>query len=1182
MPEIAIKESLNKAFIKVRPERAAIENFKTNFIVMLDTIKANPAETEEFLKNLISGFLQKTWYDPDYFINTSGRIDLVIHTGKDPKSPVGVIIEAKKPGNKTEMISRENLNGKALQELLLYYLRERISNKNLEIKHLIVTNTTEWFIFDARQFEEHFSSDKKLVELFRDFEEGRLAAQKTAAFYTQIAALYIDEKKKFLNYTWFSIQDLEKVIRNSDKEEDNKLISLFKLLSPQHLLKLPFENDSNTLNQNFYAELLYIMGLVDKKDGGKKIIVRNKEGERNEGSLIESAIFRLSDYITNKEELFEVSLELVITWINRILFLKLLESQQVKYQKGNPDYTFLNANRIKNYSDLNNLFFKVLAVRTKDRPDTIMKKYQNIPYLNSSLFDMTQTEKDYFPIANLPDETIAIFSSTVLKDTTGHKRKGLINTLHYIFEFLNAYDFSSEGAEEIQEENKNLINASVLGLIFEKINGYKDGSYFTPGFITTYICRETIRQTVINKFNKAKGWKSETLDDLFNKIEDIREANAIVNSITICDPAVGSGHFLVSALNEIIAIKSDLKILSDNKGRKLKGYSAEVVNDELMVFDENHDFFVYNHKNEESRNVQEAIFQEKQKIIENCLFGVDINPNSVKICRLRLWIELLKNAYYTAESSYTELETLPNIDINIKCGNSLISRFALDIDLKHELAKMKYFVADYLNSVNKYKNAIDKIEKQDLLSLIEKIKNNFTVEIKNNDPLILSHKKLLAELDFVKTEGILFDPTEKERKEKEKKISDLILKIEQKEKEIFDKENGAIYENAFEWRFEFPEVLNNDGNFIGFDAIIGNPPYGLNIDKKYYKQIYTSIDDIYTIFIEKGIMLCNSSGLTSLITPIFWLTGDAYTLTRQYLFDNTSFRKGIILPYDIFYEAYIDTGIFIFAKDISNKDSRIFVYSFNPKENIDIEKLLNIQFNVVPREETGNSIDYKIIFDPISRTLNKKISQFETKIEDITISSRGILADKHLYTDNKINDFSPVFNGKLDRYFLEKNRYSYIKYNNSIKEKPPTYDFFKGERILIRRIISRQFRIMATISNKEFIVKKDIYVFKVKKNKYSSKCLLAIINSKLLSYFLTKGTTSARKDDFTQITLNDIRKIGLPIIDKEKKLQIERLVDNILANNSENNMSSQEKELDRIIYNIFGLSEEEIEAVDGT
>src|SRR5690606_32916382 len=124
--------------------------------------------------------------------------------------------------------------------------------------------------------------------------------------------------------------------------------------------------------------------------------------------------------------------------------------------------------------------------------------------------------------------------------------------------------------------------------------------------------------------------------EIYDRIEDRAEANRIVNSIRICDPAVGSGHFLVSALNELIAVKHDLRILQDRDGRRLKEYQVEVVNDELIVTDEEGLLFEYRPSSKESQRVQETLFHEKQSIIENCLFGVDINPNSVKICRLRL------------------------------------------------------------------------------------------------------------------------------------------------------------------------------------------------------------------------------------------------------------------------------------------------------------------------------------------------------------------------------------------------------------------------------------------------------------------------------------------------------------------------------------------------------------------
>jgi very-short-patch-repair endonuclease len=526
IPALNPRQALNKAFLKVKPNRTEIEGFKANLIQLLDRI--NDIESEEFHKNLVSDFLKKTYYEPNYFINTKGRNDLVIHNGNNANSTVGVIIEAKKPTNRAEMIKPfaandsqqqrvAKLNVKAFQELVLYYLRERFTHRNLEVKHLVATNINEWFIFDVILFDRLFAQNKDLVKQFNDFEGGRLADTKTDFFYKQIAEPFINAITSEITFTYFNIQEYQKPLRNSEKEDDILLISLFKLVSPEHLLKLPFTNDSNSLDKRFYSELLHIIGLTETKDGSKKLITRNKEGERNSGSMLEDAIIQLEslDKIsrlenpsqfgnTTQERLFNIALELCITWINRILFLKLLEGQLIKYHKNDKKYAFLNHDFLKEYDDLNSLFFQVLAKKHEERNEDVKEQFSKVPYLNSSLFEPTELEHNTLFISNLKDtKTISIFSQSVLKDQHGKRRTGNITTLHYLFDFLEAYDFGAEGGEEIQEDNKTIINASVLGLIFEKINGYKDGSFFTPGFITMYMCRETIRKAVIQKFNEA-------------------------------------------------------------------------------------------------------------------------------------------------------------------------------------------------------------------------------------------------------------------------------------------------------------------------------------------------------------------------------------------------------------------------------------------------------------------------------------------------------------------------------------------------------------------------------------------------------------------------------------------------------------------------------------------------------
>ena len=319
------RKSLNKAYLKVKPSRSEIELFKANLIKLLDGL--DESESEEHVKNDLSDFLKNTFYQK-FYINTKGRNDLVIHNGPDAKSFAGVLVEAKKYSNKSEMVRSDNLNSKAFHELILYYLRERITNHNLEIKHLVATNIYEWFVFDATTFEKLFAQDKNLVKQFTDFEQGRLAGTTTDFFYKEIADPFMTSLTSEVCFTMFDFRQYDKPLRNDDKKDDAKLIALYKLLSPEHLLKLPFLNDSNTLDKSFYAELLHIIGLTETKQGSKKLIGRKKEGERNSASLIESAITRLDSLDklarlenpsrfgeTVQERLFNVALELSITWI---------------------------------------------------------------------------------------------------------------------------------------------------------------------------------------------------------------------------------------------------------------------------------------------------------------------------------------------------------------------------------------------------------------------------------------------------------------------------------------------------------------------------------------------------------------------------------------------------------------------------------------------------------------------------------------------------------------------------------------------------------------------------------------------------------------------------------------------------------------------------------------------------
>lgn len=454
------------------------------------------------------------------------------------------------------------------------------------------------------------------------------------------------------------------------------------------------------------------MGLEER--GDKHQIQRLDPKQRQNYTIFEQAYTLLSDYevsesiVTEKivDERFETALGLVIVWINRILFMKLLESQLIAFNGNKKKYAFFE--KLTDFAMMHYLFCKVMAIPEEERSDEMKTRFGEVPYLNSSLFELTEIEKRYFPISSLRDSEVTIMKNSCLRDKKGKVAKGKIHILDYLKRFLDSYDFGADAGES----GKTIINASVLGLIFEKINGYRDGSFFTPGYITSYLCHETLRRCVTDKYNERYGTSYNTFVDLVEDFDFTNktkrdEVNELINSIRVCDPAVGSGHFLVSALNEFIAIKWELKVLKTIDGRRFK-YRVDIEDDELVVTDVDGELR-YDPNDEESQLVQETLFNEKRTIIENCLFGVDLNPNSAEICQLRLWIELLKNAYYfKGEDGKRHLQTLPNIDINIKCGNSLVMKYTLNAPIDRVLRGANITMRDYKNHVSDYKDSPSK------------------------------------------------------------------------------------------------------------------------------------------------------------------------------------------------------------------------------------------------------------------------------------------------------------------------------------------------------------------------------------------------------------------------------------------------------------------------------------------
>jgi hypothetical protein len=1280
---ISPSKSINKAYKQVTIERSSFNNFCSCLGKLFDDI--NDSQTEETQKTHLQAFFAKTFYE-NYYMAPEGDIDLTIHLDKTENSHVGLIIEVKNTTNKNEMVSCNDLNKKALQELLLYYLRQRLTRNNTDLKYLVATNIFEYFIFDAQTFEKFFFNNGKLKKEFIDFENGAKSGTKTDFFYKEIASKYIAEVAKDLDYTYFNLLDYKNLLnKNSVPEADDlsckKLVELYRVFSDTHLLKLSFQNDSNSLNKNFYSELLYILGLEEKKVDNKNVIVRKEEGKRNDSSLIENAINILDsedrleslNHIniygeTKSEQLFTVAMELCITWINRILFLKLLEAQLLKYHKGDERYKFLTIKKIGDFDELNKLFFQVLARNYSDRKQDVREKYKYIPYLNSSLFEMNELEHNTISINSLSQANLPVIATSVLKNRKNENAPKSLPILEYIFDFLDAYNFSSEGSDEVQDEAKTLINASVLGLIFEKINGQKDGSVFTPGFITMFMSKESIERVVLQKFNEKYGWKCDKLTDLYNniKVDDTKAANEIINNLKICDPAVGSGHYLVSVLNELIRIKYELGILIDDSGKRIKqqDYIFSIENDELIVTDEEGELFKYIPGNPESQRIQELLFREKRQIIENCLFGVDINQNAVNICRLRLWIELLKNAYYTKESNYTLLETLPNIDINIKCGNSLLHRFDLKDSIQSILKEANISIKEYKEAVEKYKATSVKESKKEFLEIIKKIKSTLKTELNKKDKTyvsLLKKKKEISTLEDPEFEGEGFKLSKTQLNKKNKDISRLKKDINTLEEQIEDIKSNKIYLGAFEWRFEFPEVLDDEGNFMGFDCVIGNPPYmqlqSIISDSDALSKMsyctYTRTGDVYCIFYELALQLLNSNGILCFITSNKWMRAAYGATLRSFLASKSN--PLLLIDFSgvkVFETATVDNNILLLSNEQNHGDTVTCAI----KDKSCLNKLSNyIEHNGTHmsllqqnnKQETSGSW---VLLSNIEQIIKQKIEQAGVPLKNWNVSIfRGIITglnDAYILDQKQRSSIllrctseeerirtaeliRPILRGRdIKKYRYDyKDLYVILAYFGSYKILPIKYptvftylsqfksaleargqcrytssgkvninhdylgqhhwleldnnpSLLKLEDFNTHRIIYNDIaqKLTFALADPGVFINNTAYYIKGEMN--TLKYLIAFLNSSIIDWYYRSISVQLGANAVRMFSIY-MKNLPVPKATEKTKTQLLKLVDKILTlkHTSNENIDLLQKDIDKILMEIYNLTEDEMRII---
>ncbi|EDP6968792.1 class I SAM-dependent DNA methyltransferase, partial [Campylobacter jejuni] len=1223
------KDFFNPYYRKKQIIQNEFDIFNKALMQYLERLESSQSENEDYLvANALSPFLTMLNFKTHIKTKQKGKSEIDLSISKDEFSKdLEVLIEAKKPNSK-EFITHTKVNSKALHETILYYFRNR--EYSFSLKFIIITDFYKFYIFKISEFEELFYKNPSFKKLFEEFcNPNSLFKGNTEEFYKEVAKLIENSKENLKGF----LIDLT-FLKDKQKSNFKNLASIYKTFHRDFLLSEFNPNDANSLNNAFYKELLYILGLCESKQNSKLIIAKSEESKEEQGTFYTAINSKL------KEENFETILKLLILWLNRILFLKLIESNLVRFN-DDKNLKFLNFKKIPDFDKLSELFFEVLA---KEKSTRKKSEFAYLPYLNSSLFEK-QSIENTLEISSLSNDLkLFYYKNTVLKDDKCKAKKGQVGLLEYLFEFLDSFDFGSDDEQSEILSQKELISSSVLGNVFEKLNGYKEGSFYTPSFITSYMCKESITKVVLDKFNAQFDLDAKDISELRRSLrkEDKKTQKELLNSIKICDPAVGSGHFLVSALNVMLSIYDELNLFDEE-------FYLEVQNDEILITGRKGEFIEYKRPKtpkDKAHLIQQELFHTKKDIIENNLFGVDINPNSCEITKLRLWIELLKHSFYQSfdDETYHDLKTLPNIDINIKCGNSLVSYFETGKSLSHypnikeRMSKYKRIVKDYKEGFYTDKNLIAK----EIKNLQESFKNfclkdKFNKEIKQLTNGANEYSKKYG--DFLADEHhdekfkSFFSKNMFEFSFDEKVAIKEFANLKKEYDNIFNLESN----HPFEWRFEFPEILDDDGNFKGFDLIIGNPPY---IKENDNKDLFTNTKklrtyqgkmDIWYHFVGRGFDILKNNGYLAFIATNNWVTNSGAKKLRNIVLEESQILSLVdFSSFMVFDSASIQTMIMQFQKIKPPKN-----YEFHFAKITTQTPIYEDVINLLKNEKTQNNEILSINLTPkkfIDKTLNFTKSDYEELFNKIqkygkfyleesevaqgivpAIDEAFVIKDKNVFSKNEqcfIKEYYTGLSGKFyssftDKYliYLSNKNYSgnlddlpnlkqhFQKYKEILKEskikyKTPNKPYFylhrereekffkKGEEKIISQV--RCIEPIFVYSNENFYGSRALFF--IQTCRINLKYLTGVLNSKLIAFWLKhKGKIQGNLFKIDKEPLLNIPVVNINSKNEKLANKLISLVDEILkAKEQDKNANTQELEnkINSLTYKLYNLTEE--------
>lgn len=801
--------------------------------------------------------------------------------------------------------------------------------------------------------------------------------------------------------------------------------------------------------------------------------------------------------------------------MGRIVFLYFLQSKG--WLAGNLHYMhdlFYDASdEVKgDFLDkvLEPMFFGLLNTKLEDRSSAplvngVGVKYipnaDEIPYLNGGLF---QQEKI--------DEVESVFPA------------GMFQSL---FDFFDSYNFTID--ENDPNDAEVGVDPEMLGKIFENLlEDNKDkGAFYTPKEIVRYMCQESLTaylQTGIDdaevKGHIANFVKTNDVEELGGASSELAMSiDQKLIDVKICDPAIGSGAFPMGLLRELYACRKSIEIFEEDNAADIKRH-----------------------------------------IIQNNIYGVDIEKGAVDIARLRFWLALIIDE--------KEPMPLPNLDFKIMQGNSLLESYkGVDLDVTSK----------------KLKTGKDTKKTRGVLSL----------GFEETDV-----QKVIQ--DLVKSYFSITDHTlrAQRRQQIDKYVKDYIKVCAEGNHEVQDAVDELEIPNDqfFLWHTYFADVFEKGG----FDIVIGNPPYGVSIKDDYRKAVVASLGnvpdyEIYYYFIVLAAPLLKEKGIMSYIIPNTFLFNTFAKHFREMLVEKWNVLEILdCTKFPIFESAVVRNAINLFQKDSEGSKQVGYrntanVTSFSDllereREFMTVESLLTMNQNWglayflptsirnVVNLISSSPLAVKDFFPEISQGLIA-YDKYKGQSEEI-IKSRAY--HSFVYKDG-LKKW--LWGEDVTRYNLTWNEKEYIDYCNGIAN-PRNPSFFVGKRMLVREITNPS--IFAALIEIEAYNDPSIIIVKESRD-YPIEILVGIMNSKLATFFHFNHSPKATKGAFPKILVQDIKEFPLPKVNSDERKILMRLVDNVTTIKKRKSIadtSALENQIDFLVYHLYGLTYDEVLIVD--